>query len=145
MTGPSLTSTQKRQLRRYPGVARRLPAHPETFGHFQIDLPQNALAAFSRVGVIRSRGTVAPADHPGGRKRATKWQAAPGVAAFVERNIDPRTWTPCGHSTGVRTIRSGTVYTCTDDDCEVRFSRRVAEAVISDDPLPGADREVIEA
>jgi len=145
MTDASLTSTQKRQLRRYPRVARRLPPHPETFGHYQIDLPQDALMAFSRVGIIRERGTVAPADHPGGRKRATKWQAAPGVAAFVAANIDPRTWTPCGHSTGVRTIRSGTVYTCTDDDCDVRFSRQVAEAVVADDPLPAADREVIQS
>lgn len=145
MTDAALTSTQKRQLKRYPRVARRLPAHPETFGHYQIDLPQDALVTFSRVGVIRERGTIAPEAHPGGRTRATKWQTAPGVAAFVERHIDPRTWTPCGHSTGVRCVRTGTVYTCTDDDCEVRFSRRVAEAVVNDDPRPGADREVIEA
>ena len=145
MTDASLTSTQKRQLKRYPRVARRLPPHPETFGHYEADLPQDALVTFSRVAIIRARGTVAPADHPGGRKRATKWQAAPGVAAFVERNIDPRTWTPCGHSTGVRCVRTGTVYTCTDDGCDTRFSRRVAEAVVNDDPLPAADREVIEA
>lgn len=145
MTDTGLTRTQKRQLRRYPGVARRLPAHPETFGYFQIDLPQDALAAFSRADVIRERGTVAPADHPGGRKRATAWQAAPGVAAFVAANIDSRTWTPCGHSTGVRCVRTSTVYTCTDDDCDVRFSRQVAEAVITDDPLPAADREVVKA
>jgi hypothetical protein len=145
MTDASLTRTQKRQIQRYPREARRLPAHPQTFGHYEVGLPQDALAAFSRVDVIRSKGTVAPADHPNGRKRATKWQAAPGVAAFVAEKIDPQTWTPCGHSTGVRTVRSGTVYTCTDNDCEVRFSRRVAEAVITDDPLPAADREVIEA
>ena len=145
MSDPSLTRLQKRQLRRYPRVARRLPPYPETFGHFQINLPQDALMAFSRVGVIRERGTIAPEAHPGGRKRATKWQAAPGVAGFVAANIDPRTWTPCGHSTGVRCVRAGTVYTCTDDDCDTRFSRRVAEAVITDDPLPAADREVVEA
>lgn len=145
MSDAALTSTQKRQLKRFPRPARRLPPHPETFGHYEADLPQDALVTFSRVGVIRERGTVAPAEHPNGRKRATKWQTAPGVAAFVAEHIDPRTWTPCGHSTGVRCVRTGTVYTCTDDNCDTRFSRRVAEAVVNDDPLPGADREVIEA
>ena len=145
MTDTSLTSTQKRQLKRYPRVARRLPPHPETFGYYDIDLQQPALMAFSRADLIRSRGTIVPEAHPGGRKRATKWQTAPGVAGFVAANIDPRTWTPCGHSTGVRCVRTGTVYTCTDDDCDTRFSRRVAEAVVNDDPLPAADREVIEA
>ena len=145
MSDASLTRMQKRHLRRYPAAARRLPAHPETFGHYEVELSQGALATFSRGGIIRSRGTVAPEEHPGGRKRATKWQTAPGVAGFVADRIDPRTWTPCGCSTGVRCVRTGTVYTCTDDSCGTRFSRRVAEAVVNNDPLPAADREVINA
>ena len=145
MSEPNLTRGQRQQLRRFPEAARRLPAHPDTWAHYELQLGQSALLAFSRPGIIRSVGTTDPADHPGGRKRTTEWQTAPGVAAFVADKIDARTRTPCGHSTGVRTVRSGAIYTCTDDDCDVRFSRRVAEAVVNDDPLPGADREVIEA
>jgi len=145
MSDASLTRMQKRNLRRFPGEARRLPPHPETFGTCEVELSQGALEVFSRAGVIRSRGTIAGDEHPGSRSRVTKWQTAPGVAGFVADRIDQQTWTPCGCSTGVRCVRTGTVYACTDDDCDTRFSRRVAEAVVNDDPLPAADREVIDA
>ena len=145
MSNENLTRGQRKQLHRFPEAARQLPAHPATWAHYELQLGHSPLLAFSRVDIIRSVGRIDPADHPGGRKRTTKWQTAPGVAAFAATELPDRTRTPCGHSTGVRTVRSGTVYTCTDDDCDVRFSRRVAEAVVNDAPLPAADREVIEA
>jgi len=137
-----LTRAQKRQLQRFPKAACRLPPHQKTWAQHDLELPQDALAAFSRADIIRSVGRVDPGDHPSSRTRATEWKTASGVVTYAEKRLGGQTWTPCGCSTGIRCVETGSLYSCRDDDCDAQFGRAVAEAVVNDESLPeNGDRD----
>jgi len=63
--------------------------------------------------------------------RGALWGADANCHAWIDANIDTTT-TPCGRSTGVRTIEAGEVFSCTAADavCDCRFDRATAEEVL---------------
>jgi hypothetical protein len=132
----NLNSTQRRTVRRYLGHATSLPPHPQTWACYDVELPQRVISSFSRHGVIHSQGKIPAEEHPGGSGAVHRWQTAPDITAYVDRYIAGRTLTPCGCSTGIRTITSGETYTCRNTDCTRTFNRATARAVANNEPLP---------
>jgi hypothetical protein len=131
----NLNNTQRRTVRRYLGHATDLPPHPETWACFDVALPQRVLSAFSRHGVINSMGKIPAGEHPGGSGDVHRWQTAPDITAYVDRYLAGVTMTPCGCSTGIRTIQSGETFTCRNTECNRTFDRPTALAVANNDPL----------
>jgi hypothetical protein len=105
-----------------PDAALKLPpASDGAWLRADIGIEQSALSAFHQAGAIEAVGS------DGNRNR---WQTKQGVAEWVEDKIAGRTTTPCGCSTGIRTIEPGT-YTCRNDDCDETFGRETAEEVVA--------------
>lgn len=115
---PQMAST----LKRFQEAARKLPPSDETWLRVDIEIGRGPQRAFSRAGLIKK---IERKEH------TTKhyWKTTQGVYDWIQRHIETQTYTPCGKSTGIRTIEPGT-YTCTHDDCECRMSRDEAEEVI---------------
>jgi hypothetical protein len=142
-TDYNLNRVQREQIRAHADQAAQLPAHPETWACYDVDLSQQALSNFSRHGVIEAVGTIPATEHPSSSRTTNRWQTEPDVAAYVDEYRASHTRTPCGCSTGFRTLTPGERYTCRDGDCNRTFGREVALAVVDNDPLP--TEEAIEA
>jgi len=142
----NLNRTQREAIRRHPTDADRLPQHPETWTCHDVNVSRQALATFSRHGLINSVGMLSREEHPGGSSRIHRWQTTPDIAEFIDQYHHDNTLTPCGCSTGFRTLTSGETYTCRNTECTRTFDRETAEAVANNDPLPhehDADREAV--
>lgn len=104
--------------------AAKLPEHGETWLGKEVGLDGGAIRLFSQVGVIQKRGCEEDEAF------AHYWETKQGVREWLDSRIENRDTTPCGHSTGIRTIEPGT-YTCTCEDCDCRMDRETAEAVFA--------------
>jgi hypothetical protein len=114
--------TQAATLLGRPDAALDLPAADDgAWYRADIGLDHSDLAAFNRAGVIETVG---------GDGNRNEWQTKQGVTEWVDDHIAGRTYTPCGCTTGIRTVEPGT-YTCRNDDCEETFGREAAEEVVA--------------
>jgi hypothetical protein len=143
-TDYNLNRVQREQIRAHADQAAQLPAHPETWACYDVDLSQQALSTFSRHGIIESVATIPRSEHPSGTTTTNRWQTQPDVAAYVKEYQNSHTRTPCGCSTGFRTLTARQEFTCRNVECNRTFGREVALAVVDNEPLP-TDEEAIEA
>ena len=119
-----LSQIQASALQRRMNDAAKLPPHGETWIGNEVGVDAGAIRLFSQVGIIQKRGY---ADE---EAYAHYWETKQGVHEWLEKRLENRDTTPCGHSTGIRTIEPGT-YTCTYEDCDCRMSRDEAKQVIA--------------
>ncbi|WP_254841106.1 hypothetical protein [Natronomonas marina] len=127
-TADALNRSAKRFMRAHPNQALRLPDAGETWVARDHGLGEAPLQEFRERDIIYVVGrTRAGGD---ARSAVNEWQTNPRAAAWIESHIEGFTRTPCGCSAGVRTVKRGSLFTCTADDCDARFSRLVAEAVV---------------
>jgi hypothetical protein len=119
----SVGNFQSPALNSYPEAALQLPPAGETWTRDDIDVPRGALKRFSQAGVIEKAGRD---DH-----NRYRWRTVVGVVEWVEDHIAGRSYTPCGCSTGIRTLEAGETYSCTNDDCDETFGRETAMEVMN--------------
>jgi hypothetical protein len=117
-----VSRSQAATLQGRPDAALALPDSSETWFRSDIEIGHGALSTFSRTEIIEAVGS---------DNSRTEWQTAQGVAEWVEDHLAGRTYTPCGCSTGIRTVEAGETYTCRDDECACRFGRETAEEVVA--------------
>jgi len=97
---------------------RQLPDPDETWLLQDVPLSRRRASKLRQSGAIKTVGQVTNR----GNQRLV-YRVDPDVSEAVARMPEPET--PCGH-TGVRNLRDG-AFTCTRDDCDVEFSREIAE------------------
>lgn len=125
------TARQANILRAHRRDALELP-HPDEeirFGELVDMLHGGASTAkqFSQHGIVEQKRRVTP------NKSSSKghiWGTNPDVFGWIVDNLTRPDETPCGNATGIRTVEAGKVYTCTDEDCNCRFDRHIAEEVV---------------
>ena len=116
-------------IKRYPNAAMELLDGPRTWtrnpedDEDTIELGDGPLEVFHQCGVITSIGTAT-------RSKGNIWRTNLDALSLIEEHIATRTRTPCGCSTGIRTVESGEVYTCRNDDCDERFDKETALEVV---------------
>ena len=121
-------------------ITRRLSYHPQTahnLPHPDEAEPRAALMerlSRSEIYLCTSIGALVKAESlaedPSVDSDGHTWTTPEHVHEWIVANIDDPTTTPCGCSTGVRCVESGTTYTCLDDDCGCRFDRETALEVL---------------
>lgn len=115
--------TQRQLLETHLADAFRLPEPSETFRY---NTMANELAGgmslvkkFSEHAVIERAERVETGD-------GFYWRTNPDMYRWlVDRKTPPET-TPCGCSTGTRTLTAGETYTCTNPECDIRFDYETA-------------------
>lgn len=89
-----------------------------------VDVRMSDFRQMLQVGLIEVVETISK-----NKKIINTYRTRRDVYEYITGLPEPDTL-PCGH-TGIRCIEAGITYSCTDPDCEARFSRETAEAVIA--------------
>ena len=124
LPNPSITRTVASVVRTRQLEATKLP-HPDErlpWGELKPRFSHSTLYKFKSIGLLERT------DERDAEGRWL-WRSDPSTYAWIEANLDVTT-TPCGRSIGVRNVRDEDAYTCLDDECDCRFDRETAEAVI---------------
>ena len=122
-----LSQGQKKAMRRFDNDALKLPPNPEEWKAKEVGIGHGALSVFHQSGIVE---TVGRYNTENGDARHL-WRTKPGMVEWVDDNIAVLPRTPCGCSTGFRTISAGETYSCTNDDCDIRFDRETAEELVT--------------
>ena len=130
-----LTDDQRRTLRYNPGIAVRLLDETIPLAAHSSGLSAAEVCRLVEAGLLTEVGTVPRSEHPQGWHDASRWAPANGVLKYITERIEPQRFTPCGCSTGVRNPRDREGYTCKNEDCDETFSRKIALAVVNEEPL----------
>ena len=120
----------RQTLRSSPAAALELPDPDETFSRQELLQRPHWTESLCSIATANDI-LVIDEYHVNG---SHSWSVNDDVYAWVVDTIDPPTLTPCGHQ-GIRCVEAGETYTCSlpDAECDERFGREAAEAVISGD------------
>lgn len=130
---PTLPQRVSKRLHANPQMAHQLPAPAETWtlrGCDAIDESDHTI--FRQTSVIRRVG-----ETDTGTGTVGLWQTTERLSAYVEQRVPEPNLTPCGH-TGVTNLGDDG-YTCQTDDCDGRFGREAALAVLRQKTGGGED------
>jgi hypothetical protein len=129
-TPATCTRSQINLLKMNRGDAARLPDADEAVTHATLRerIGHATLSKFNAAGVVTKARSLA--DDPEYESDGHLWTVPAGVAAWIEQNVDS-TMTPCGCSTGIRTVTAGETYTCRNDECNETFDRETALEVVN--------------
>lgn len=116
-------------LRTSAAACLRLPAPDEevTMETLRERFGKDTIYKFTTNGILyKTRDVQYDAEY---RCSGHLWGTSPTVYRWIQNNIDTET-TPCGCSTGIRTVEAGELYTCKADDCDETFDRETALEVV---------------
>jgi hypothetical protein len=112
------------------------------YAAFQLPAPDNGVRIScleDRIGHqlvyrFRSAGIVVPVgdigdEHPD--SDGQYWAMSADSHAYLHENYDEPTGTPCGCSSGFRTVTAGEEYTCQNENCTETFGPDTAREVIN--------------
>jgi hypothetical protein len=115
-----LSDEQRLCVRRHHGIVIDLPPSEEGWTRKELHLAAHEIRKIAVLCDAIRQNEYQP----------TIWRLKPAVEDYLEDGLEHVTWTPCGCSTGVRTLEVGEIYTCCNDRCNVRFDRATAENVL---------------
>lgn len=132
---PTLPQRVSKRLHANAQMAHQLPGPDETWTLRECDaIDESDHTIFRETTVIRKVG-----ETDTGSGVVGLWKTTERLATYVDQRVPEPNLTPCGH-TGVRNLGDDG-YTCQHDDCDGRFDREAALAVLRGKTGGDADGE----